>query len=95
MNSLLCNTLSPIQPLGGRSLRQAELCLPSYLRSHFLIPLAPKLVRLRIRIRRWLHWNWAANLLEKHFNCWVWFYRTCLLVVGAVLLYLGWEDLRE
>jgi len=36
--------------------------------SLILIPLAPKLVRLRIRFLRWLHWNWAVNLLEKHFD---------------------------
>jgi hypothetical protein len=39
--------------------------------SLILIPFAPTLVRLRIRILRWLHWNWAVNLLEKHFDGWV------------------------
>jgi len=59
-----------------------------------LIPLAPKLVRLRIRFLRWLHWNWAVNLLEKYFDGWVLFVRIILLVIAAVLLYAGWEDLR-
>ena len=63
--------------------------------SLILIPLAPKLVRLRIRFLRWLHWNWAANLLEKHFDGRVLFVRIILFVVAAVLLYAGWEDLRE
>ena len=63
--------------------------------SLILIPLAPKLVWLRIRFLRWLHWNWAVNLLEKHFDGWVLFLRTILLVIGAVLFYLGWEDLRD
>ncbi len=63
--------------------------------SLILIPLAPKLVRLRIRFLRWLHWNWAVNLLEKHFDGWVLFLRTILLVIGVVLFYLGWEDLRD
>ena len=63
--------------------------------SLILIPLAPKLLRLRIRILRWLHWNWAVNLLEKHFDGWVLVVRIILLVIGAVLLYLGWEDLRD
>ncbi len=60
-----------------------------------LIPLAPKLIRLRIRILRWLHWNWAANLLEKHFDGWVWFLRVFLFVIAAMLLYFGWADLGD
>jgi hypothetical protein len=63
--------------------------------SLILIPLAPRLVRLRIRFLRWLHWNWAVNLLEKHFDGWVLFFRIILLVIAAVLLNLGWEDLRD
>ena len=47
--------------------------------SLILIPLAPQLVRLRIRILRWLHWNWAVNLLEKHFDGWVLFLRMVAL----------------
>jgi len=31
-----------------------------------LIPLAPKLLRLRIRFLRWIHWEWAARLNEDH-----------------------------
>ena len=60
-----------------------------------LIPLVPKLVRLRIRFVRWLHWNWAGNLLEKHFDGWVLFFRIVLFVVAAMLLYAGWEDLHN
>jgi len=63
--------------------------------SLILIPLAPKLARIRIRILRWLHWNWAANLLEKHFDGWVLLFRVILFVVAVVLLYVGWEDLRD
>ena len=59
-----------------------------------LIPLAPKLMRLRIRIFRWIHWNWAANLTEKHFDGWVLILRIVLFVIAAVLLYTAWEDLR-
>ena len=59
-----------------------------------LIPFAPKLVRLRIRTLRWLGWNWAVNLLEKHFDGWVLFVRTVLLVIAAVLFYFGWETLH-
>ena len=61
--------------------------------SLILIPLAPKLIRLRIRFFRWLHWNWAVNLLEKHFDGWVLIVRIILLVIAAALLYVGWEDL--
>ncbi len=63
--------------------------------SLILIPLAPKLIRLRIRLLRWLRWNWGANLLEKHFDGWVLFRRVILFVIAAVLLYVGWEDLRD
>jgi len=54
-----------------------------------LVPLMPKLVRLRIRVLRWLHWDWAVNLLEKHFDGWVLAFRIVLSVVAVVLLYLG------
>ena len=60
-----------------------------------LIPFAPQLVRLRIRIRKWLGWNWAVNLLEKHFDGWVLLTRIVLLAIAAVLFYLGWEDLLD
>ena len=63
--------------------------------SLILMPLAPKLLRLRIRILRWLHWNWAVNLLEKHFDRWVLLIRIILFVIAAVLFYVGWEDLRD
>jgi hypothetical protein len=54
-----------------------------------LVPFAPSLVRLRIRFLRWLHWNWAANLLESHFQGWVVFVRIVLFVIVALLLYIG------
>ena len=60
-----------------------------------LIPFAPQIVRLRIRTRKWLGWTWAVNLLEKHFDRWVLLTRIVLLAIAAVLLYLGWEDLRD
>jgi len=60
-----------------------------------LMALTPELVRLRIRIFRWLQLNWAANLLEKHFDSWVMLFRIILFLVAAVLLYAGWEDLRH
>jgi hypothetical protein len=41
----------------------------------------------------WIHWNWAVNLLEKHFDGWVLFVRIVLFVIAVMLLYTGWEDL--
>lgn len=63
--------------------------------SLILIPLAPKLVRLRIRIMKWLGWNWAVNLLEKYFEGWVWFFRVILFVIAVLLILAGWRDLHE
>ena len=57
-----------------------------------LILFAPQLIRLRIRFFRWLHWNWAVNLLESHFQSWVVFLRTLLFVIAAFLLYVGWTQ---
>ncbi len=55
-----------------------------------LILFMPKLVRLRIRVLRWLHWSWAANLLENHFQTWVLIFRIVLIMAAAVFLYIGW-----
>ena len=60
--------------------------------SLILMPLAPKLVRLRIRFLRWIHWNWAVNLLERHFQGWVLFFRIILFVIAAMLFYAGWAS---
>ena len=57
-----------------------------------LIPFAPQLVRLRIRFLRWLHWNWAVNLLESHFQGWVLFFRIILFFIAAVFFYIGWTQ---
>ncbi len=57
-----------------------------------LIPFVPQLVRLRIRVLTWLHWNWAANLLENHFPAWVLFFRIALFVIAAVLFFFGWTQ---
>ena len=57
-----------------------------------LIPFVPQLVRLRIRVLRWLHWNWAVNLLERHFQDWVVFFRVLLFLIAALLFYVGLTD---
>ena len=58
--------------------------------SLILIPLAPKLLRLRIRFFKWLKWNWAVNFLERHFDAWVVLFRVILIVIATILFYLGW-----
>ena len=47
---------------------------------------APKLLRLRIRFFKWIHWTWAARVLEEHFERWVLVLRTVLVGLGVVLL---------
>jgi hypothetical protein len=59
-----------------------------------LIPFAPQLLRLRLRFLRWIHWDWAANLLENYLDRWVMLVRIVLILIAAVLLYFGWESLR-
>ncbi len=59
-----------------------------------LIPFAPQLLRLRLRFLRWIHWDWAANLLENYLDRWVMLLRIVLILIAAVLLYFGWESLR-
>ena len=54
-----------------------------------LIPLVPKWLRLRIRFLRWLHWDWAANLREKHFQGGVLFSRIVLFVVAVVAVVIA------
>lgn len=55
-----------------------------------LIAFMPKLVRIRIRVLRWLHWGWAANLLENHFRNWVLVFRIVVAVAAVAFLYIGW-----
>ena len=54
-----------------------------------LATVAPKLMRLRIRFFKWLHWNWAARVSEEHFERWVLVLRTVLLVLAVALLFFG------
>ena len=51
-----------------------------------LIPVVPKMLRLRIRVLRWMHWDWAADWLEKHFEKAVLFRRVALLGVALLLV---------
>ena len=57
-----------------------------------LIPVAPKLVRLRIRFFRWIHWACAVSVLEEHFERWVLSFRIILLGLAVVLFLAGVES---
>ena len=54
-----------------------------------LATVAPKLMRLRIRFFKWLHWTWAARVTEEHFEIWVLVLRIVLLVLAVALLFFG------
>ena len=54
-----------------------------------LIPLVPGLLRFRIRFFRWVHWDWAADVHERHFSGLVSGARVALFVVAIILLYLA------
>ena len=54
-----------------------------------LATVAPKLMRLRIRFFKWLHWTWAARVLEEHFERWVLVIRIVLLGLAVVLFLFG------
>jgi len=60
-----------------------------------VMPLVPKAVRLRIRVLRWIGWNWAANLLEKYFDDWVIFGRIVLVIMAVAMFWAGFIDLLE
>ena len=50
---------------------------------------APKLLRLRIRFFKWIHWTWAASVLEEHFERWVIAIRIFLVGLAVVLFLFG------
>ena len=54
-----------------------------------LATVAPKLVRLRIRFFKWIHWTWAVRVLEEHFESRVLFFRIVLLGLAVVLFLVG------
>ncbi len=54
------------------------------------IPFMPKLLRLRVRFFRWIHWEWAARILEDHLASWSLTLRVVFLFLAALLLYIGW-----
>ena len=54
-----------------------------------LATVAPKLIRLRIRFYKWIHWTWAVRVHEEHFDRWVLVIRIVLLGLAAVLFLFG------
>ena len=50
---------------------------------------APKLLRLRIRFFKWIHWTWAASVLEEHFATRVIVGRIVLGGLAVVLFLFG------
>ena len=54
-----------------------------------LATVAPKLVRLRIRFFKWIHWAWAVRVHEEHFERVVLFFRIFLLGLAVVLFLVG------
>ncbi len=50
---------------------------------------APKLLRLRIRFFKWIHWTWAVRVLEEHFETRVLVIRIVLVVLAVVLFLFG------
>jgi hypothetical protein len=54
-----------------------------------LATVMPKLMRLRIRFFKWIHWTWAARVTEEHFERWVLVRRTVLLGLAVVLFLFG------
>ena len=50
---------------------------------------APKLLRLRIRFFKWIHWTWAASVLKEHFERWVIAIRIFLVGLAVVLFLFG------
>ena len=54
-----------------------------------LVTVIPQLLRLRLRFYKWIHWTWAARVLEEHFERWVLFVRIVLLGLAVVLFLFG------
>lgn len=50
---------------------------------------APKLLRLRIRFFKWIHWTWAVRVLEEHFETRVLVIRIVLVGLAVVLFFFG------
>ncbi|MBM42852.1 MAG: hypothetical protein CL483_13115 [Acidobacteria bacterium] len=45
----------------------------------------PKVMRLRIRFFKWIHWTWAVRVHEEHFDTLVLLARSVLIGMAGVL----------
>ena len=49
----------------------------------------PKVMRLRIRFFKWIHWTWAVRVHEEHFEKLVLLARIVLIGLAGVLFLFG------
>ena len=49
----------------------------------------PKVMRLRIRFFKWIHWTWAVRVHEEHFDTLVLLARSVLIGLAGVLFLFG------
>ena len=49
----------------------------------------PKVMRLRIRFFKWIHWTWAVRVHEEHFEKLVLLVRIVLIGLAGVLFLFG------
>ena len=54
-----------------------------------LATVAPKVMRLRIRFFKWIHWTWAVRVHEEHFDTLVLLARSVLIGLAGVLFLFG------
>ena len=51
--------------------------------------ITPKVLKLRIRVLRFMHWNWFADWHQRNFAGFVIAARIILVCIGFLLLYFG------
>ena len=54
-----------------------------------MVLIVPKMLQLRIRVLRFMHWNWFADWHQRNFGGFVIAARIILGCLGFMLLYLG------
>lgn len=54
-----------------------------------MVPFVPAIMRLRIRILRFFHWRWLADLHQNHFDGFVLSARIVIFLAGVTALVLA------